>query len=79
MKLFLFLMFVRLCCPNYYTADTEAVPLPGYGTLYDVNIDGDVHIFSTYDIYSGSVTLVMNSNGTEDVTDDEIVAVIERS
>lgn len=78
MKLLLFLMFVRLCCPNYYTADTVAVPLPNYGTLYDIDFDGDVHIFATDDIHTGAVTLVMNNNGTEDVTDDEIIAVIER-
>jgi hypothetical protein len=71
-KLFLALLMIRLFCPNYFTVDTIAYPLPGYGTLFDVEYHGEMHIFSDSGLYSGDVTLVINDKN------DELVAVFER-
>ena len=64
-----------LCNGNpYYVANTVAIPDPS-GTLFE--IDGNV--YGSYDRYHGQVTVIMDNNGTvDDVTDDEIYAVIER-
>ena len=63
-----------LCNGNpYYVANTVAIP-DVYGTLFE--IDGNV--YASYDRYHGNVTVIMDSNDTDDVTDDEIYAVIER-
>lgn len=78
-KVWLTLLFISLCCPHYYTVDTVADPY-FYGTQFTVDQHGDLHLYEVTDHYSGKCTLVMHDSGTaDDVTDDVIFTVIERS
>lgn len=76
MKLFIALILLRIVTfhGDYYITNATAFDTCK-GTFYHCEND---QIFADYDHYSGKVTLVMNSKGTEDFTDDEIFAVIER-
>lgn len=74
MKVMIAILLINLFCPSNYTINAVAVPELS-GTAYYCDSG---HIFCDYDRHSGSVVLVMDSYGTENVTDDEIIAVIER-
>ena len=58
---------------SLYAMTAKAVPIDSGTAFYRE----DGHIFTSYDSYSGPVVVLMNDNGTVDVTDDSIVAVFE--
>lgn len=76
MKILIGILLLKLFTlhSDYYVTNAQAFDSL-QGTFYLCEND---QIFADYDHYSGKVTLVMNSKGTEDFTDDEIFAVIER-
>ena len=73
-KLFIALLLLRFFChgSDYYLLNVTAYD-SAKGTLY---LDESGNIWSSYDHEHGEGVLVMDSNGTVNIYDDEIIAFI---
>lgn len=77
LKTVIFMFLLSILCNNrpYYMMNAEAYTNL-YGTLFQSE-DGNVWAVDG-DHYYGSVVLIMDNKGTDNIYDDEIFAVIEK-